>query len=156
MRFERSAFETEAYRDLQERLGLEPGRTTFELVTGIGDRAPHRINVVLRSVLSAMFYASHGIEVPEQDSEQGRVTVTRDAAGAPFDWGRVTGSLLRVSTGRSASTPYASVRYRGHRFYIDDTDLDSKTTFAMLNLVLALQSGEVPAGGPILTLPVAQ
>ena len=48
------------------------------------------------------------------------------------------------------------MRYRGHTFWIDDADLDSKSTFTMLNLVLALQAGEVPGGGPILTLPVAQ
>ena len=41
-------------------------------------------------------------------------------------------------------------------FSIDDGDLDSKSTFSMLNLVLALQAGELPAGGPILTLPVSQ
>ena len=52
--------------------------------------------------------------------------------------------------------PYASVRYRGHSFYIDDGDLSSKSTFSMLNLVLALQAGEIPSGAPILTLPVSQ
>ena len=156
LRIDEGAFETEEYRELQRRLQLEPGRAIFEVVTGIGARAPQRINLVMRSVLSAMFYASHGVAVPEEDRVIGRVTTTLDAAGAEFDWSRVTGSLIQVQTGKSVEAPYASVGYRDHTFYIDDADLDSKSTFSMLNLVLALQAGEVPMGGPILTLPVAQ
>ena len=156
LRFTADALETDEFKELQGRLGLEPGREIFELVSGIGARAPHRINLVLRSVLSAMFYASHGIRVPEEDRVAGRVTTTISRDGDDFDWDRVTGSLIDVESGRSPETPYASVRYRGHTFWIDDADLDSKSTFTMLNLVLALQAGELPGGGPILTLPVAQ
>lgn len=156
LRFTQEALETDEYKELQGRLGLEPGREIFELVSGIGARAPQRINVVLRSVMSSMFYASHGIAVPEEDRTRGRVTTTRAKEGGDFDWDRVTGSLLRVETGDPEDAPYASVRYRGHNFFIEDEDLDSKSTFSMLYLVLALQAGEVPAGGPILTLPISQ
>lgn len=112
LRFTQEALETAEYRELAERLRLEPGRAIFELVTGIGARAPQRINLVLRSVLSAMFYASHGIEVPAEDREAGRVTTTLRAGGEPFDWAKVTGTLLRVSSGRPIDHPYAVVRYR--------------------------------------------
>jgi len=156
LRFSPEALETDEFKELQGRLGLEPGREIFELVSGIGARAPHRINLVLRSVLSAMFYASHGIRVPETDRVAGRVTTTISRDGDAFDWDRVTGSLIDVESGPLPELPYASVRYRGHWFWVDDADLDSKSTFTMLNLVLALQAGELPAGGPILTLPVAQ
>lgn len=156
LRFTPEALETDEYKELQGRLDLDPDREVFELVSGIGARAPHRINLVVRSVLSAMFYASHGIEVPEVDRVAGRVTTTVSQDGEAFDWDRVTGSLIDVESGRSPETPYASVRYRGHTFYIDDANLDAKSTFTMLSLVIALQAGELPSGGPILTLPVAQ
>jgi len=156
LRFAPEALGTDEYKELQGRLGLEPGREIFELVGGIGARAPHRINLVARSMLSAMFYASHGIRVPEEDRLAGRVTTTVSRDGTDFDWGRVTGSLIGIESGKPDAPPYAAVRYRGHTFWIDDADLDSKSTFTMLNLVLALQAGEVPGGGPILTLPVAQ
>ena len=156
LRFSPEALESDEFKELQGRLDLEPGRDIFELVSGIGARAPHRINLVLRSVLSAMFYASHGIGVPETDRVAGRVTTTISRDGDVFDWDRVTGSLIDVESGPVPERPYASVRYRGHWFWVDDADLDSKSTFTMLNLVLALQAGELPAGGPILTLPVAQ
>ena len=156
LRFTRPALESDEYREVQTLLGLEPGRDIFELVTGVGARAPQRINIVLRSVLSALFYASHAIHVPEEDLLSGSVTRTLARAGGDFDWDRVTGSLLSVSNGKPKRPPYADVRYRGHSFYIDDSDLSSKSTFSMLNLVLALQAGEVPTGAPILTLPISQ
>jgi hypothetical protein len=156
LRFSPEALETGEYAELRDRLGLDPDRKTFELVTGLGARAPWRINVVLRSVLSAMFYVSHGIEVPEADLEANSVTTTRESTGGEFDWDRLTGSLLTVRCGNAKGNPYASVEYRGHTFFIEDSDLDSKSTFSMLTLVLALQAGELPTGGPILTLPVAQ
>jgi len=62
----------------------------------------------------------------------------------------------RTRDRKPETSPYTSVEYRGHRFYIADDDLESKSTFSMLNLVLALQAGELPSGGPVLTLPVVQ
>jgi hypothetical protein len=127
------------YRELTAQLGLEPGCSLFEVVAGLGVASPRRINVVLRSVLSTMFYASHGIVVPESDRAAGRVTTTRDGVGEPFDWDRLTGSLLRVRSGRPAERPYVAVNYRGSTFYIDDADRDSKSTFSMIHLELALK-----------------
>ncbi|HPG24389.1 MAG: hypothetical protein H6748_15720 [Spirochaetaceae bacterium] len=156
LRLTPDALGTSEHRELASLLGLDPSRTLFELVQGIGAHSPHRINLVLRSVLSAMFYASHGIAVPDEDREAGRVTTTRTTAGEPFDWHRLTGTLLRVETGRPPIRPYTAVRYRGHLFWIDDADRESKSTFSMLDLVIALKSGDVPTTGPILTLPVAK
>jgi len=47
-----------------------------------------------------------------------------------------------------------AVFYRRSWFYIDDSDLDSKSTFSMLGQVFALQSGDVEKMTPVLTLPI--
>ena len=41
---------------------------------------------------------------------------------------------------------FVSVHYRGHWFYIDDADLDSKTTFDLLPHLVSLQSVTLVAG----------
>jgi len=46
------------------------------------------------------------------------------------------------------------VRYRGHWYFIDDADLESKSTFALLIQLLSLQSGATAGGAPVLTLPI--
>jgi len=78
------------------------------------------------------------------------------AAGERFDWSRLTGNLIRVRSGEKPSGAYVALEYRDHWFYIEDSDLESKTTFALLTTVLALQAGGVPSTGPVLTLPVSR
>ena len=143
-------------REFTEQLGLTPGRRHYEIVVRLGPPQPDRLSIVPRSITAAMYYASQAVEVPEEDERAGWVTVTRDAAGQPFDWQQLTAGLIRVRSGGSASQAYVAVQYRGHWFYIDDADLDSKSTFALLHQVLALQSGGAPSATPILTLPVSR
>ena len=52
--------------------------------------------------------------------------------------------------------PAASVWYRGSWFYIDDSDLSSKSTMSLLTQLLALQSAEMQKIVPVLTLPVGK
>jgi hypothetical protein len=47
-----------------------------------------------------------------------------------------------------------AARYRGHWFFIDDSDLDSKSTFVMLSQIFSLQAGKAEGIVPVLTLPV--
>ena len=85
----------------------------------------------------------------------GRVTVTRDGDGQPFDWSRVTGDLLVIkSQAERPANAAVAVPYRGSWFYIDDSDMNSKNTFMLLGALTALQSGSIERSGPLLTLPV--
>lgn len=85
----------------------------------------------------------------------GRVTVTRDQNGEPFDWNLVIGDLLNI---RSQDDPpenaAVAVNYRDSWFYIDDSDISSKYTFMLLGVLTSLQAGSIERAGPILTLPV--
>ena len=93
--------------------------------------------------------------MPEAHAEEGLVTVTHDPEGRVFDWRQLTGDLLRVKTsaGRPKSAAVA-VPYRGHWFYVEDSDLDSKSTIALLIELLNMSADSDLAGAPTLTLPV--
>jgi len=107
--------------------------------------------------LGVMYLLSQGVETPAEDAEAGRITITRDKNGRVFDWSEVPGGFFAVhSDGSPAAGRYASVRYRGHTFHIDDGDLDTKSTFSLLTQLFALQAGEIKMSGPALTLPVGQ
>jgi len=102
-----------------------------------------------------MYFLSHSVEVPKSDEEAGRVTITIDGTGPPFDWKRVTGSALRIQS--SAQRPpddAVVVRARDAWFFIADSDLESKSTFSLLAQLLSLQSGKVERIAPLLTLPL--
>jgi hypothetical protein len=67
----------------------------------------------------------------------------------------VMGDLMRVkSEPKRPKGAAVSVFYRKSWFYIDDSDLDSKTTFSLLSQIFALQSGKSKTVTPVLTLPV--
>jgi hypothetical protein len=138
------------WRAFADLLSLDPKRTRFRL--GVG----RSVRLVTRSVMAALFYLSHGVEVPEEDLEAGRVTHTATAAGEPFDWRELTGDLLQVHSGRRPRDHAVRARYRGTWFYIDDSDLSSKSTFSLLTQLIQLQAGDVGRTGPLLTLPVAR
>lgn len=141
---------------LCQLLGL-PGPTATITLTDTPRRGEaNAVRLVARSVLGGMYYVSHAVEVPPVDYVIGRVPTTRDAEGKTFDWSRMLGALLRVRfSAREPAGAYVAVYYRGLWFYIDDADLDSKSTFSFLIEVLELQSGDVKAPAPVLTLPVA-
>ena len=108
-----------------------------------------------RSLLGVMFYMSQAVEVPDVHKEAGKVTLTKTASGEDFDWAQVTGGILRIRahTERPESAVVA-VPYRGHWFYLDDSDLESKSTFSLLSQLFALQAGKTKTTTPVLTLPV--
>ena len=102
-----------------------------------------------------MFFLSLGVEPPTRDEEAGRVTVTRDEEGCWMDWSAVTGGLLRIHSSDAApKNAYTGIAYRGSWFYIDDSDLESKSTFLLLTQLAALQAGDDELEMPMLTLPV--
>jgi len=144
-------------RRLCELLGLEFGRTNFRLTTEVGTGGKDRIAVAARSLMASLFYLSQSVLVPPEDEHAGRVTVSRDEQGNRFDWRQVTGGLMEIrSATKRPANAYVLVLYRGAWFYIDDSDLTSKSTFSLLTQLSSLQAGEIKSPGPILTLPVTR
>jgi hypothetical protein len=142
--------------ELARLLGLPQPTTTLLLTTTLRSSEPAVVPVVPRSLLAALYYTSQGVEPPAQDVRRGRVTRTREAGGEDFDWTRITGKLMRIRhSSRRPADPFVAVRYRGHWWYIDDSDLDSKSTFSFLSQALELLSSDVRAATPVLTLPIS-
>jgi len=155
IRFRPEATELDQYKELVRLLQLDPNRRIFSLENTLDRRDGRTLNIRTRSFQGVMYFLSHSVEVPEADIAAGRVTVTVGDDGQPFDWGQVTDGLMRVRTSSERPDNAAvAVAYRGHWFYIDDSDLDSKSTFSMLGQIFALQSSDVSAAAPLLTLPV--
>ena len=153
LRFSPEAAASPIARELRKLLGAGQDATDLHLATGAA--APGQIPVVTRSLMGVLFYLSHSIEVPEDDIEEGRVTLTRNSDDSPFDWSEVTEGLLQVRTGSwKPGNASVRIRYRGAWFYVDDSDLPSKSTFSFLTQLLALQSGEVKSSAPVLTIPI--
>lgn len=157
MHIEAAHREKPRVKRLYELLKLNPARQRFPLESGISAESEESIKVITRSLIACFFYVSQSVQPPADDIRKGRVTQTLRADGTPFDWQQVTRGLMTI---RSSSLPpsnaFVKVFYRGSWFYIDDSDLDAKSTFSLLMQLFALQAGDVKTTEPLLTLPVSR
>jgi len=153
--FEPEALDHAQYQEFTRILGLNPAKLVFPVTVAARSGGNNSIYLRFRSLVGVMYFLSQSVQVPEEDVVAGRVTVTRDAAGQPFDWQRVTEGILTI---RSSTEPpdnaSVAINYRNSWFYIDDSDLDSKSTFSLLGQVYQLQAGDAKSVAPVLTLPV--
>ncbi len=105
-----------------------------------------------RSMLEIMQVASKDVQVPVKDVDAGIAAANRSqgpqSSAGETDW------LVIKSSDSEPSSSSLSIRYRGHWFYIDDRDLQSRETFAMLTALFAVVGGTVPGAHPVLTMPV--
>jgi len=153
--FEPEALDHVQYQELTQTLGLDPARLVFPVIVAARSSENNSINLRFRSFSGVMYFLSQSVQVPEADIIAGRVTVTRDAAGQPFDWQQVTEGILTIRSSAAAPDNAAvAINYRDSWFYIDDSDLDSKSTFSLLSQVYQLQAGDAKSVVPVLTLPV--
>lgn len=139
---------------------LKVDKHSFYVVNVEGNtdyRSNKEIDIKVRSLSGIEFYLSHGVQVPEEHIMQNKVRMTKTADGEIFDWDSIFGDLFQIQSSRQEpSEDIAAVKcfWRGYWFYIDDTDIESKNTFMLLNQITALQSGAMDKSGPLLTLPV--
>ena len=136
---------------------LQMDMEQYEVGYGVCFTDSSRLNMVTRSMTDILFYIAQAVEVPPEHMEKKLVTITRTPEGKVFNW--ETLHKKQISIKWSDSRPddaYIAVKYRSYWFYIADSDLDSKSTFLLLQILGDLQAGTTPSAGPVLTLPVAR
>ncbi len=142
---------------LKKLLGLQPDRFNFPIVEaemvnaekarGILGQPPGALDPSViwaeiglrgRSMLEIMQVASKQVQVPGMDAGM---------AGGSSDW-------LVIKSSESEPDSRLRIEQRGRWFYIDDSDSQSRKSFAMLNALFAVVGGTVPGAAPVMTIPV--
>ena len=140
---------------VRRSLNLSHSEDAYQIDQATDPVDGNTIAIVARSLMSTMFFLAQGVDVPDADIAEGRVFTAQYADGQRVDWHAVTQGLFRVHASHLCpEEPYVSVQYRGRWYAIYDNDLSSKTTFALLSQLFAMQSGNIRSAGPVLTLPV--
>ena len=136
-------------------LELDRGEDEFTLSTDFLNMKNTQWTVRPRSISGLLYYLSHNVEAPSGHNHE-LVTVTRTKNGGVFDWDETpAGRLFKVRTSEEPpENAYIATRYRGHWFYIEDDELEYKSTFMLLRQLFDLQAGHSNPQVPALTIPV--
>ena len=144
-----------AARDLKkvmQLLGLDAEVMEFPVVPGNFALNDREIAILSRSIIQIMTeYASY-IDVPESDISEGRVYAVKQENG---ETDKRFPPLIRVRSGVSKpDKAYVAVFYRDSWFWIDDTDLHSKSMFYFLMILFSFtERGDSEQAAPVITLP---
>jgi hypothetical protein len=138
---------------LEEGVIKTQGRYVLNMRQAFNEEAS--LGLMTRSLLSAMYYLSLGVEIPPKDVAAGTIAMTLNQDGSLFDWHNVIGDLFSIRWSyRKPDYAYLAVPYRGYWFYIDDADVSSKRTFVLLQQIYNLQAKQQEKEGPLLTIPL--
>jgi hypothetical protein len=144
-------------QELVRRLKLDPAQLTYRLAAAASGGGGKHIAIKPRSILAAMRFLSKAVLVPDADVRRGYVPVVREVNGSAFEWSQVLGGIMRIASGEERpANAYVDVLHEGHWFRIDNADLASKHTFALIETAISLQAGDVPPITTVLTLPITR
>ena len=143
-------------KELIELLQIEGDTDTVIISTNFLDKRPNILDVRVRSIMSVLFYLSQTVKVSDEHKAAGLVTVTKKQNGEAFNWDDTpAGKHFSVHSSKERpANAYISVPHRGYWFYIANDDLETKSSFLLLQQLFNLQAGQAKGEGPTLTLPV--
>ncbi|NCC25957.1 MAG: hypothetical protein EOM25_12320 [Deltaproteobacteria bacterium] len=136
-------------RELQGLLDLDPSLDEYALAAGFPAREDNVIVLQTYSLMQILAAVAARVHIPEEDMVQGRAI-----PGAPQQAGSAV--LDRIAVQSSTSRPeqtFASVRYRDHWFWIEDSDLQTKRVFSFIMLAFTLLEDNKPSSSLQLTIP---
>ena len=132
---------------LRELLGLDSTASEFIISYGLIPDETNEIALLTSSILEIMSDLSWRVDVPTAHVEAGR-TLSSAGTGTVFDE-----PIFHVRNSESKpDETYVRVFERGVWFYVDDSDLISKRTFALLQILLSLTESADAARGPVVTI----
>jgi len=132
---------------LRELLGLDSTASEFIISYGLIPDESNEIALLTSSILEIMSELSWRVDIPAAHIEAGR-TLSSVGEETVFD-----SPIFHVSSSdKKPNIAYVKVFERGVWFYIDDTDLTSKRTFALLQVLLSLTESSDQARGPVVTI----
>lgn len=134
---------------VRELLGLSGDISEFDIVYGLVPKAPHEVAILSRSMMEIILQLGFGIDLPAaHDAGRRALPGLRRAGDQPAT------PLVHIRSGTDEpADAYAAVPYKGHWYWIDDTDVASKRIFTFLMILFSLAETGQSAAAPVVTVP---
>ena len=155
LRFKGGAELADKFRELCMLLEVPVDSTELVLTSNFFDKPANGVAVRTRSMMGIMFFLSHNIRGSDADEKEGLVTRTPPPGGEGYPWRQVTGRLFNAHSAKARPQgAFLAVPYRGSWFYLRNNDLETKSTFMLLNQLFNLQAGDIKTVAPAFTIGV--
>lgn len=128
-------------------LRIDPAQRDFHVVFGATRGGPNEITLATRSIYRVLTLLAASVQVPKTHLAERRAT--------PLDGDAEEDQPLFtvLSSCKKPKDCFTATHYRGHWFWIDDCDLESKRIMAYLMVLLALaDTGAAKEPVPFLTI----
>ena len=127
-------------------LGLDPGRSEFQVTFGASAANPNEIAILSRSVIRILSELSTFVEVPAEHQASGTAAPIGEQSAEESP-------PLRVLSGpKRPCDPFVAICYEGHWFWIEKSDFRSKRTLTYLLVLLALSDTGAKESLPVITI----
>jgi len=136
--------------ELRRLLGLPIKQLQFEVVTSPGRAPAGQLALQPRSLIQIMQAIGAYVEVPPEHLAQHWAMPGVESADDDGE------SQIRIRQSRDKPAhAYASVRYQGHWFWIDQSDWRAKRALALVILLFTLTNSGAGEQLPVLTIPTS-
>jgi hypothetical protein len=136
--------------ELRQLLKLDPDATEIRLVFGATAENDKEVAVQTRCMIHIMATLASQVDVPAEHVAEGRASPGWTVGGTHEESAR----FMHVrSSEASPEDAYAAVEYRDRWFWIDDRDLRSKRTFALMMMLFTLADAGEREQLPLITIP---
>lgn len=132
--------------EARKLLHIDPAQGNFRVVFGSTRGGPGEVTMATRSIYRVLALLATSVQVPDAHLAEGR---------APPLSGNAAEDRPRFTVLSGSEKPqdfFAATCYRGHWFWIDDRDAESKRTMAYLMVLLALADTGPKEPVPFLTI----
>jgi hypothetical protein len=132
--------------EARKLLRIEANQRDIRVVFGAVRGGPNEITMATRSIFRVLSQLAVSVQVPEVHLAEGR---------APSLSGDLAEERPRFTVFSGCKKPkdcFTATYYRGHWFWIDDRDAESKRVFAYLMVLLALSDTGAKEPVPFLTI----
>jgi hypothetical protein len=139
--------QTAMRQELREILGVPQSNSEMSVVFGQASSRSGEIAMQTLSIMQMLIQQGTFVEVPDQDLREGRTKpgVQTKTIGL--------GEMHIKFSEAKPDDAFACIKYRNGWFRIDDRDLVSKTTFALLMLLSTLTETGTRESIPLVTIP---
>jgi hypothetical protein len=145
-------------QELNTLLGTPNLNSRFYLSTSVPSNLREGVlNIKVRSILGILYYLSLSVRVPPEDITMGFVNKVRDEEGSIFDFLKINSDILKIYSEKDKpSVVSVQTSLKGHNWYLDAADVQSKKTFSFLLQLFALQAAKVKNLAPPITIPIGR